>query len=671
MNNAHRPGHFFGPPLLGWLIAAAGCGMLACALLYFILSGAEAVAASYLFMLFVGVAIAAGIVRGTRSATSVAPPMQEAIPHRRLEEQTKRPDEDPRVLEASENSSVKQSSLRDRLSIATEVAGICTWEVDLVADRFIWTESWIKALEEDPPSTVVPATAYFMERFHVEDALNMTAAINAALKAKCDSFACTYRLKTATGRFIHIHSQGRLILDGKGRVLRMLGASQDISRAVEAHEALKRATQVAETANNAKSAFLANVSHEIRTPMNGILGMTALLLDTTLDRTQQDYAQTIAGSADSLLIVINDLLDFSKIEAGMLTLEAIEMDLRATVEDVGTVMAFQAAAKKLELVINIHPDVPARVIGDPQRIRQCLLNLVGNAIKFTRVGEVVIEVTAEKHSDDKVLTRFKVRDTGMGIAPEIQKVLFQPFVQADTSTTRHFGGTGLGLSIVSRLSEMMGGTVGLESAMGSGSTFWIALPMQVGAAPQAEPITPTSTGQRVLIADDNGTNRQVLFTQLTRAGYNVSEAESGTRALQLLQEGQAANRPYDLILADYKMDDMDGAALGTRINSNPQLSRTRIVILTSLDMQGDVHRFASLGFAGYLTKPIRSRELFECLDRVLARESREWHLQTQPIVTRGTLLSGGAACYAGRVLLVEDNIVNQKVATRILERMGC
>jgi CheY-like chemotaxis protein len=323
--------------------------------------------------------------------------------------------------------------------------------------------------------------------------------------------------------------------------------------------------------------------------------------------------------------------------------------------------------------VHVHPDIPDRVIGDPQRIRQCLINLVGNAIKFTRTGEIVIEVGLVGRREGKALLEFQVRDTGIGVAKETLDTLFQPFVQADASTTRHFGGTGLGLSIVRRLVEMMDGAVGVDSEVGKGSTFWFTLPLEpVATSVPAHQPDLHRLGRRVLIVDDHETNRRVLAGQLMHAGYEVSLAQTGTEALQLLRQSIGDNHPYDIVLADYQMEDMDGAALGERINADPHLSRARIVILTSLDRHGDIRRFASLGFAGYLTKPVRARELFEVLDRVLAREAKEWHLQSQPMVTRGTLVSDESARrYEGHVLLVEDNPVNQKVAVRFLERMGC
>jgi two-component system sensor histidine kinase/response regulator len=560
--------------------------------------------------------------------------------------------------------------LVERINVATESAGICSWELDLVARRYLWLENPIEALTyRGTPDNL--DVEHIEELVVPEDRRLFRDTVAAALADKTDRISMRYRARGADGATVHVQNFGRIILDERGAPSKLLGVSWDVTEEVLASELLRQQTEAAHAASRAKSHFLANVSHEIRTPMNGIIGMTGLLLDTHLDRTQRDYAETIRSSADSLLTVINDILDFSKIEAGKLELESIELDLRANVEDVGSAMAFQAATKGLELIVNVEPQITGRVLGDPQRLRQCLVNLVSNAIKFTKEGEIVIEVR-NRSSGDSPLIYFEVRDTGMGIAEKTLETLFQPFVQADSSTTRHFGGTGLGLSIVRKLVELMGGEIGVSSEVGVGSRFFFTLPLKPAAVISPERRIRGEAGGRVLIVDDNVTNQRVLSAQLVHAGYSVTTVGSGLAALDELQNSLVSEQRFDMVITDFQMPDMDGAMLGERIIAIPELADARLVMLTSLDRHGDTPRLAALGFAAYLTKPVRVRELIDAVARVMSGGPRQWQMDTQPMITLNMLTQPPAQQrFTGRVLLVEDNFVNQKVAVRFLERLGC
>jgi PAS domain S-box-containing protein len=573
----------------------------------------------------------------------------------------------------------------ERFILATRAGGVGIWDYDVANNVLTWDEQMYR-LYGITPDEFVDAFGAWQAGVHPDDRSRVSDEILKAIKGEKE-FDTEFRVLWPDGAVRNIRALSVVQRDTSGRAVRMIGTNWDITDQKCAEQNLKETNLLlaeataranamvveAEKANIAKSQFLANMSHEIRTPMNGIIGMTGLLLDTELDGVQRHYAETVRDSGESLLGVINDILDFSKIEAGKMDLEIMDFDLQGLLDDIASTMAAQAHYKGLELVCGMCPETPSSLRGDPGRLRQILTNLVGNAIKFTPTGEVVIRVGTESDDERTVTLRFSVTDTGIGIPDDKIDLLFEKFSQVDTSTARQYGGTGLGLAISRQLAEMMGGQIGVAGSRDQGSEFWFTARLEKRPEPASVETSCSVVLEnvRVLIVEDNVSGREVLENCLMSWGMRVTGIGEGIEGLKCLEKAVDEDDPFQVVIVDQYMPGIDGIAFGRVVKSDGRLESARVVLLASLGFRGDARRFSEIGFDAYLTKPIRTIELKAVLCQVLATEQGN-SAAHKNIITRHTAREGVKlfAGYKLRVLLAEDNFTNQQVALGILRKFG-
>jgi PAS domain S-box-containing protein len=554
---------------------------------------------------------------------------------------------------------------QERLNLSLEGSNLALWDWDILNDRIYLSDRWSLMLGGEKEETLLSVEKLF-DLIHPDHRQFVRDGFAPVLKNEAEFYSVEYRARRKDGNWLWVHTHGKVVeRDEAGRALRMTGTNADISERKESEEALRTAKEAAEEASRAKSDFLANMSHEIRTPMNGIIGMTELALDTELNAEQREYLDLVKSSADALLGIVNDILDFSKIEAGRMDIEAIDFSLQDMLSQTTRSIALRAHQKGLELLLDIDPEIPEMLVGDPGRLRQIIVNLVGNAIKFTERGEVVVKAMLSESQPDPMRLRLhiSVSDTGIGIPKEKFKVIFESFSQADTSTTRKYGGTGLGLTISTRLVELMQGRIWVESEVGKGSTFHIEV-LLGRSGEQGRPFYEAGKleGMRVLVADDNATNRGLIMELLRRWKMRPHAAENGLQAIAELERAMKAGEEYQLLLLDVQMPDMDGFEVVSHLRAYPE-SACQVMMLTSNGQRGDAARCRELGISAYLLKPFSQSDLFDAIMNTLGLAS----VEGAPLVTRHSIQHNRRNL---KVLLAEDNAVNQTLAVRLLNKFG-
>jgi two-component system sensor histidine kinase/response regulator len=589
---------------------------------------------------------------------------------------------------------LRASELRLRCTLDVATDGL--WDWNLSTKQAYYSTSWIRLIGLEDQDIPLNNLNDWKSRIHAEDLPWVEQALNEHLEGKTAGYIIEHRVRHRSGEWKWFAMRGKVVQrDEQGRPVRMMGTMTDITERKQSERALAQAAQDLEKKNmelaeardkaldaaKMKAEFLATMSHEIRTPMNGVIGMAGLLLDTPLSSEQRAFAETVRRSGEHLLDIINDILDFSKVEAGKLDLEGLDFDLRTTVEDAISLIGERAYSKGLELAYLVQAGVPTALRGDPGRLRQILMNLVGNAIKFTEHGEVVVMISAGADTAapsvapaSDVVLRFDVEDTGIGLTPEQRAKLFQPFTQADGSTTRKFGGTGLGLAICKQLVELMGGQIGVNSVAGQGSTFWFTAKFGLQPEGSQAAVQPQAAlkGRRILVVDSHIRTRKLLEHQLREIGILCEGVEDGDQALDHLRAAAGQGMPFDVVIMDMQLSDTDVLDAARKIKREQPISSTHLMLQTSWGRRGDAKAAQDAGFAAYLTKPIRRSQLHECLSLVLANSSSAAATGTQPmapIITRHSL-SDAQARSRGRILVAEDNPVNQKVAVKMIEKLG-